>query len=807
MDRFPQYIESSVKSKYSQNHPSRPNSGIEDVYSVSCIESNWIMDGLISRKPPCFKQAFKILSTSYLTYFHFTQAAFPVEHDVAELAGVSPLKPWIVFMEKLTHACLHDPDDLKTKHTSSLANVLRCMTKKNPPQIFEPQAFSFTAIQRYPNILKAEGNLADINFHIIVHRQFNLNVTVLYYYDKYTTQTLGYLTVSGKTYTGLLYPFTLMSSSNSVEITFPWFTHICIGIEYSIGQSFNVTNYHHMDANGMYFLWGYFRVTGFRIHVDKRARLALNTTFCSHCKLIVYDGPVAQLPIIMKNNGTGRSERVVASTFQVFVVLIEDIHQQETAITYAPIYINTAEYNLSKKDYVEISFDNRTHCRAYSLYARSCAFKFYTSTSKKIRFSLKYLQFTGKKNGGQSAAGMVIYNHFNGTVEKLVELNDNFEYYKSYDFEIIGTGNGMYLSIFEYLQFARIILKVSVSTKNCNTFLVGDNHISYSGYITPVPDKWNVFQINQSSQALLEYNECYTFQFIHIDPPEYTLKFIFHNVNPMLLTTQGIPLRTYALVGCVIIIGEEMHRNYFLENKKTSISGHSKKILSINSLEVDFCAPFHYNRIEFMTISCKIPCPYIIQDKYCHSSDLQPNVVWEGSFNFTCDICENVYIFCKQRPLYLQSQSLPRIRILSKVCKYAILRMGINEPSEFGMLFALNRSDILSAMPAFKHRSVIALRSTSCALEIPFSAMKRAPNFFPKKPVAKAFHWGGALYHSVHHHREVSWEAAASYCQEIGAYLLTIHSQAEYHFVEEKFLKSYDVVVLYVGVKRKVICL
>ena len=765
------------------------------------------MDELISRKPPCFKQVFIILSTSYLTYFHFTQAAFPVERDVSELAGVSPPKQWIVFMEKLTHACLRDPHDLETKHTSSLTNVLRCIAKNNSSQRFQPQRFWFTAIHRYPNILKAEGSLAGNKFHIIVHRQFSLNVTVLYYYDKFIDQTLGYLTISGKKYTGLLYPYTFMSSSNSVEITFQGFSEICIGIEYSIGQSFNRTNYRSMDANDMYFLWGFFRVTGFRIHVDKRARLALNTTSCSHCKLIVYDGPAAQLPIIMKNNGTGRSQRVIASTFQVFVVLIEDVHQQETAITYAPIYINTAEYNLSKKDYVEISFDNRTHCRAYSLYARLCVFKFQTSSSKNIQFSLKYLQFTGKKNGGQSAAGMVIYNHFNGTVEKLVELNDNFEYYQSYDFEIIGTGNGMYLSIFEYLQFARITLKVSMSTKNCNTFLVGDNHISYSGYITPVPDKWNVFQINQSSHALLEYNECYTFQFIHIEPPEYTLNFVFPNVNPMLLTAQGIPLRTYTLMGCIIFMREEMHRTYFLENKMTSIPGHSKKILSIDLLNVYFCMPFHYNRIQFMTMPCKIPCQYIIQEKYCHSRGLEPNVAWEGNFNLTCDICENIYIFCKPGWLGLQSQSLPMIRIRSKVCRYAILSMGINEPSAFEMLFKFNRSDILSAIPAFKHRSVISLRSTSCALEIPLSATKWAPEIFPKKPVAKAFHWGGARYHSVHHHRGVSWEAAASYCQDAGASLLTIHSQAEYHFVEEKFLKTYDVVVLYVGVKRKVICL
>ena len=108
----------------------------------------------------------------------------------------------------------------------------------------------------------------------------------------------------------------------------------------------------------------------------------------SFCKLLVYDGPTGKLPIIMKSNGTYKSQRIIASTFQVFVVLIEDVHQQKTVMSYAPIYMNTAVYNLTMKDNVEINFDNRTYCHGYSSYASLCVFTFYTSGSK-IRFSLK----------------------------------------------------------------------------------------------------------------------------------------------------------------------------------------------------------------------------------------------------------------------------------------------------------------------------------------------------------------------------------------------------------------------------------
>ena len=243
----------------------------------------------------------------------------------------------------------------------------------------------------------------------------------------------------------------------------------------------------------MYFLWSYFLVTLFHIHVDMRVRLALNTSSCLRCKVIVYDGPTGKLPVLMKSKGTGRYQMTVASTFQVFVVLIGNVNQQDIVIAFAPIYINTAVYNLSKVDELEISFDNYTYCHGYSLYARLCVFAFFTSSRKMICISLKDLQFSEEYRGIEYAAGIVFFNRFNGTTEKLVELNTYIGSYNTPAFKIIGTGSIMHVSDFENTPFASITLRFSMSTKNCNPFLVGDNHISYSRYITPVPGKWNVF--------------------------------------------------------------------------------------------------------------------------------------------------------------------------------------------------------------------------------------------------------------------------------------------------------------------------
>ena len=254
-------------------------------------ESYWIMDEFVSRKLPRFKQICLILFISYHLIPHFTQAAFPIERDVKKLAGVSPPKRWIVFMEKLTKVCLND---MKTDNSLGLIDILRCMTKKKNFKILHGQYSMWTTIQRYPNFLEAEGNFFYFHLQIIVHRQFNLNVTVIYYITEYEISEIDELYLSGKKYKGLLFPFTFISSSNSLKIAFPFDAEICIGIEYSICQRFNGTNYRRMETNGMYFLWGYFLVTCFRIHVDMTARLALNTASCLGCKLVVYDGPTGK---------------------------------------------------------------------------------------------------------------------------------------------------------------------------------------------------------------------------------------------------------------------------------------------------------------------------------------------------------------------------------------------------------------------------------------------------------------------------------------------------------------------------------
>ena len=103
-------------------------------------------------------------------------------------------------------------------------------------------------------------------------------------------------------------------------------------------------------------------MTCFQIKVDAKARLSLGIITCVACNALVYDGPNERLPIIMKIRNISQAQRVVGSTFQVYLVITDYDYQQKSHMTYVPIYRKTAAFNLSRNEYHELSFDNNTHC-------------------------------------------------------------------------------------------------------------------------------------------------------------------------------------------------------------------------------------------------------------------------------------------------------------------------------------------------------------------------------------------------------------------------------------------------------------
>ena len=427
----------------------------------------------------------------YNFHSHTTQAAFPLERDIAELSGISPPKQWTCFMERVARMCLNG---MKTKVHMTLTDTLKCMIKKDSSQCEHRHNPVSDVICILPNVLKYRGG--SFRIQIFVHRQFSLNVTVVDV--KQYQLNRPYFVVNGNEYTGKNFS-TILSSDSRMEIYFSRNTAAGFAnIEFGVAQTLHATNYHPIEANIMYIPWGYFLATCFRIKVDISARLALDNITCSSaCKLIVYDGPNEKLPIIFKIEKE-RFQRVLASTFQVLVVVIDIRDHQQALLTYTPIYKTTTEINLSIEEHHQQSFDNHTWCYGHSWSARLCVYTFHISTRNKIRLSITDLKLQGWHGHRDVAlrAGVGVADHLPRATENLLEIRSWYGSKNPYR-EIVIIGNKMHVLIFVYSVFASLTLTFSVSTLNCTILLAFKNYISYSGYIAPTDHTLHDFQITQ----------------------------------------------------------------------------------------------------------------------------------------------------------------------------------------------------------------------------------------------------------------------------------------------------------------------
>ena len=96
-----------------------------------------------------------------------------------ESVGVPQPKRWIVFMESRASKCL---EDIRAKFATCLMHALRCMFDRG---MFDRCVIfgrrHCLLIHRYPNIIKIVGEYLPwmVSIRILIHRQFNLNVTMV----------------------------------------------------------------------------------------------------------------------------------------------------------------------------------------------------------------------------------------------------------------------------------------------------------------------------------------------------------------------------------------------------------------------------------------------------------------------------------------------------------------------------------------------------------------------------------------------------------------------------------------------------
>ena len=182
----------------------------------------------------------------------------------------------------------------------------------------------------------------------------------------------------------------------------------------------------------------------------------------------MFDGPNEKLPMILKID-TERLQRVLVSTFQVLVVVIDNLDHQQALLTYTPIYKTTAAFNLSIEEHPQQSFDKHTWCYEHSWSARLWVYTFYTSTRNKIRLSVTDVEVQGQNDHRDIAfkAGVGVVDHLQGATWNLLKVESWLQYDNR---EIVTIGNQMHGLMFVYSVFVSLTLTFSVSTMNCTIF-------------------------------------------------------------------------------------------------------------------------------------------------------------------------------------------------------------------------------------------------------------------------------------------------------------------------------------------------
>ena len=729
-----------------------------------------------------------------------TLCAFPVERDVREITGFSPDKDWLVFMERRHWLCLRL---LTQRLYFSLHDVLKCMAGGRDLnwRCLRHDAhcnFKIRGLNILTNgISSSPTNPHLFNFTFNVHLSFSINVTIIFF--KPITSHCGNmcferLGVGNRNnilpYTGPLYPQTFVDSRSSMPVSLSCANAGCIEIEYDVstnyGDSRNI--YGSSEASPL-FLWAHFRGACFRFQVDIFANVVLFITPCISCKIIAYDGPSYVFPPIMQfTSGLKETAMINASTFLLFVLLVDNNELTNTSFFYKTDKVQARVKNVTTGNQL-IKSNNGSRCENQTGHALFCYYKFTSFYSQRIQLSLRKLRFHGQMPGGKLFAGVAVFDVIDGDIVKFCELYDDIEDHVR-DFTITSTQNTIYVVIYSYIQFTTVDFEILAATTKCNTLTLGTKSDAYQTKLndgTP----YSVF-LNRS---LVGYGSCLRVQVI-IFCWKQIYQLVLHTDVPMKLFSASFVLDD--AYGFSTPTSQISGTYYRISSGYSKYGFHEYSLGTFNRIWLGEFVMMQYSYLEFIATSCMVPC----NDLKC-SNKLDTVSA--------CDICRNHYI--GDDNVLIQDNISFVSETLSKRCLASPLFMRVPIPCQPIRMYLAIRfkaySHTVVALPSVSATTLFHLRgSRACCTGIPIHVIrKRVPQYaLPcyKNSIPNMSIWKGYLYTFMSNPHRASWCAARNSCHLMHGFLLTIDSETEYDFVRRTFLSTYDAMVLYVGMKKEV---
>ena len=753
----------------------------------------------------------------FFAQIYYIWCIFPLEQDVAEMTGVSLSKSWMVFMEKRVQTCVLG----LSRHR--MIGLLKCLAPKSATQlcfykrnhfIKGRKKFSYCVLALMePNILKVYSLFEYYrSITIKVHKMFDINITVSLF--RYVHQDIRrenrlsdvYMEIilngSKHQYRGTRYPWSFIHTHHSLSIRFVRFRYHEVNLEYSILKRGVFREYSQLSLFAFSYILERYWMNYVHIRVDRRTRVALKLLPCLPCKIITYDGPNELLPTILRiSKGMVKTKELIASTFQVFVVVIQVGKTSAMGLTYKPVY-HSKSFNYTKGTYKDIAFDNNTNCGGRCTLVRSCVYEIRSLNPLNFQLSIRNLFFNGIYRGSEFAGFLLLADDGEST-EAICEFYDIFAV-DPYELNITVTGTHLYVVIYSYSVYGLLSVDVFISATECVGYFLDRSSWTHAPFL----ESRNLPKIRYVLDWTSFNNETRVFcikvhllQLVYFNQKKYQpyleYEFSLETNTPVMVildyrTLLGIP-ETYTF-GVFPFVAGIYHTDQISYHRNANYA-HARYLTTNLAMKI-----LEYRKFRFYAIAIQ-SSPCVVNDNWLGlgKHQLQNRVI---------NICDKYYVTCKSRWLYPRPSSTIQIQFHPQDTQGIFLYLrGFD--AQFELRIYGNRTILI---PEFKG-SPIRITIPKCKERDPIEISRQSVTVFRsdvlggrhfKNSVIKTKFWKGRGYTYISNLGYISLNKAAAICHSGFGYMLTVDTADEYEFIKEGFLSGSVNHVLYVGARWKV---
>ena len=410
------------------------------------------------------------------------QGAYPLDRDLAQMAGAQSAKKWLVFMDTRIWRCLRLVN-LQHRPHYDLLYFQRCF-------VVLPEPTPEKCYRRNQNHLSISNNRFNYKscvftrclyacprvLHISVHNMFNINLTWIQFTVLDSTNIypnrgnchsarMKFKVTFNKclyVYCGTRYPSSTFVDSNRAKIEMP----ICGSGEFYVLAEVGVIDNQPLPGrcgpylNGLA-VWGNLKPRTYQITVEMIDTVAISLKASAHQlqKVLIYNGPDPNMPKLLPYKLLYHQACYKSSTFQVLIVFL--YHRN------SPIEV---KYNslMDKEPHIitmaeTLHLRNNTGCGNNYDKSWMCILSISAPRNTYARIKVIRLHITGLYKGTLESAGVAIYNLINNTAVLVAHFSNDINEYAT----VTGTGSKLLVSVYGYSPFAVLSVIITAESSQC----------------------------------------------------------------------------------------------------------------------------------------------------------------------------------------------------------------------------------------------------------------------------------------------------------------------------------------------------